>query len=107
MPLRITARVVAAPVVFVLDFHHDLRARGDGSRVVLVRVVDDDVRALRYSTTHGAGRLLEIVELALTSGAEHDHPVAERELRVNDRAVFRRHHEVLFESKRLAEPLDG
>jgi len=36
---------------------------------VSVRVVHDDMRALRYSTTQRAGRFLEIVELAITRGA--------------------------------------
>ena len=64
VPFGIAARVVPAPVVLVLDFNHDLRARRDSSCVVFVGVVDDDVRALRYGATQSARRLLKIVELA-------------------------------------------
>jgi len=107
VPFGIPARVVPASVVLVPDFNHDLRARRDSSCVVLVGVVDDDVRALRNDATQSARRLLNIVELARARGAEHYHSVPEDELCVDDRAVFTWHDKVLLESERLAEPRDG
>ena len=88
VPFGIAARIVPAPVVLVLDFNHDLRARRDSSCVVFVGVVDDDVRALRYGATQGARRLLKIVELARARGAEHYHSVPEDGTIVHAQLVF-------------------
>ena len=56
--LRIAARVGAPPVGLVLEGHHDLRAGRDRAGVVLVRVLDDDVGALRDEPALLARRLL-------------------------------------------------
>ena len=52
---RIAAGVAPATVVLVLDLHDDLRARRDGSRVVPVRIFDDDVGALGADAAQIAG----------------------------------------------------
>ena len=42
-----------------------------------------------------------------TSGAQHDHPVAKRELGVGDGVTLARHDQVPLEAEGAAEPLDG
>ena len=74
---------------------------------MLVGVVDDDVRALGHGAVQGTRRLLKVVEVARARGAEHDHPVLENELGMNDCPVFTGHDKVLLEPERPAEPRDG
>src|SRR5437870_13061515 len=75
MALGTPRRVAAAPVVLVLDVHHDLGAGGLGARVVRVGIGDDDVRALGHGAATGrAGH--QTAELVVARRAEHDHAVA-------------------------------
>jgi len=71
------------------------------------RVGNDDVGALRRDTAELLGRLLELAEIVLAYAAEHDHPVAIGQLGVRDAAAFTGHDQMLLESKRAAQPIDG
>src|SRR5436309_13552387 len=75
MPLGIPRRVAAAPVVLVLDVHHDLGAGGLRARVVRAGIGDDDVRALGHGAATGRDGH-QTAELVVARRADHDHAVA-------------------------------
>jgi hypothetical protein len=71
-----------------------------------VGVGDDDVGALRADAADLGRRLLQLAEVVVALGAEHDHAVAERELGVGDAAGLVGDDEVALEPEGAAEPVD-
>src|SRR5262249_16759434 len=108
MAFQVVASEVATAVVFVLDLDGNLRSSGFRSSIDGVRVVDDEICALRLSTTDLIRLFHQTTELrlALENRPKHDHSVAKTQLGMCDRPVFARHNEILLKAKGLAQPFD-
>src|SRR5690348_8450047 len=83
MPFEIAAAVPRAAVILVLELVDDLRTGRLRTRIVRVAVGDDHARTLRLASADFA-RLRDALapRAAVRGRAEHDHAVAEHELRV-------------------------
>ena len=92
-------------MVLVLRFHENIGACGGRSRVVRVHVRYDHVGALRHRLAGRVQRTLNPPERVVARRPQHDHAVAEHELRVRDAAFPVRHHQLRLETERLAQPV--
>ena len=106
MPLRITARVEAAPVILIGNLHGDLGPGGVRPRVMRIGIVHDHVGALGPGPAHLLRRLDPLAKFVGARRAEHNHAVAKGELGVRDGPVLAGYDKVLFESEGLAQPID-
>src|SRR5689334_20347514 len=94
-------------VILVLEIVDDLGARGLRACVVRVAIGDDHARTLRLAPADLA-RLRDALApgAAVRGRAEHDHAVAERELRMLHDALVVGVDGLLLEAERVAEPVD-
>ena len=70
-----------------------------------IGILYDHIDRLRVEALGRRRRRHELTELGLGI-AEHDHAVAKRQLGMGDPAALARHHHLLLEAERLAEPVD-
>src|SRR4029077_495914 len=106
MALGIATGIKTTAVVLIFDFHDDLGTGRFGARIMRVGVLDDDIGALGPDAAGFPRRFDPLAEFVLARRAQHDHAIAESELRMRDCSVLAGNDEVLFEPEGLAQPFD-
>src|SRR5262245_66111268 len=87
MAFEVPTGKAATAVIFLLDIQHDLGAASLRPRIERVGVRDDDVCALCLGSADFVRLLHQLAEFRLPNRSEHDHPVAEAQLRSEERRV--------------------
>src|SRR5690606_20353002 len=104
--LDVAAGIAASAVVLVGDVHDDGRTGGPGPRVVRVGIGDDHARTLGVAHADLVGlRDLPAPLAGVVGRAEHDHAVAEDQLRVVH-GVAVGVHGLLLAAEGAAQPAD-
>src|SRR5215469_1729880 len=106
VPFQVAAGVTSAAVVLVLDVSEHGRAGSLRPRIVRVTIGNNHIRTLRLAPADVLWMLYEFPKHTDADRRQHDHSIAERQLRVCDPAVSVRDGQMALEPEGLAQPLN-